>query len=67
MPGKEVARIEPEIKLVLATSLCPQTQMATAKSKSTMLLVLASGTELMQSRFADDSGAEFYEKLADGL
>ncbi|CAM2891590.1 hydratase [Vibrio diazotrophicus] len=62
-----VVRIEPEIAFVLAKTLpanedgYSEVQINEAIGSCHMAL------ELMQSRFADDSGAEFFEKLADGL
>lgn len=62
-----VARIEPEIAFVLAKDLP-----ANAQGYSNAQIDQAIGSchmalELMQSRFADDSDAEFYERLADCL
>ena len=62
-----VARIEPEIVFILAKSL-----LANADGYSEHLINQAIGSchmalELMQERFADDSGFDFFEKLADCL
>ncbi len=67
VPGKGVARVEPKIALLLTKSLpwslngYSEAQINDAIGSCHMAL------ELIQSRFADDSGAEFYEVLADCL
>nr|WP_211092052.1 hydratase [Vibrio agarilyticus] len=67
MADNDCVRIEPEIAFVLSQDLpasdvgYDESQINDAIGSCHMAL------ELMQSRFADDSGAEFFERLADGL
>jgi len=62
-----VARIEPEIAFVLASDLPAQQQDHSDAQIDAALAGCYMALELMQDRFAENSGVEFYEKLADCL
>ncbi|PMJ91720.1 hydratase [Vibrio sp. 10N.261.55.A7] len=64
---KQVVRIEPEIAFVLNQDLPANTDGYSEAQINEAIGSCHMALELMQSRFADDSGAEFFEKLADGL
>ena len=63
----DVVRVEPEIAFTLAKSLPANQEGYSEAQINDAIGSCHMALELMQSRFADDSGAEFYEKLADGL
>ncbi|MCG9568742.1 hydratase [Vibrio chagasii] len=63
----DVVRVEPEIAFTLAKSLPANQEGYSEEQINDAIGSCHMALELMQSRFADDSGAEFYEKLADGL
>ncbi len=63
----QVARIEPEIAFVLAKDLPAQQQGYSQAQIDAALEGCYMALELMQERFAENSGVEFYEKLADCL
>ena len=67
VPGKEVARVEPEIAFVLAKPLPANSNGYSEAQINDAIGPCHMALELIQSRFADDSGAEFYEVLADCL
>ncbi len=62
-----VARIEPEIAFVLAKPLVANPEGYSEEQINDAIGSCHMALELMQSRFADDSDAEFHERLADGL
>ncbi|MEZ8857425.1 hydratase [Vibrio atlanticus] len=62
-----VVRIEPEIAFVLAKPLPANSNGYTEEQVNEAIGSCRMALELIQSRFADDSGVEFYEVLADGL
>ncbi|MEX3070933.1 hydratase [Vibrio alginolyticus] len=62
-----VARIEPEIAFVLGKPLAANPEGYSEEQINDAIGSCHMALELMQSRFADDSGAEFFERLADGL
>ncbi|KPL95030.1 hypothetical protein [Vibrio splendidus] len=62
-----VVRVEPEIAFTLAKSLPANQEGYCEEQINEAIGSCHMALELMQSRFADDSGAEFYERLADGL
>ena len=62
-----VARIEPEIAFVLAKDLPANPEGYSEDQINDAIGSCHMALELMQERFADDSGVEFYEKLADCL
>lgn len=62
-----VARIEPEIAFVLAEDLPALQQGYSAAQIDAALSGCYMALELMQERFQENSGVEFYEKLADCL
>ncbi len=59
------ARIEPEIAFVLAKDLPAREQAYTEQEIDSAIGECRMALELMQARFAEDSEAEFYERLAD--
>lgn len=61
------ARIEPEIAFVLAKTLHANPDGYSEEEIDEAIGSCHMALELMQARFADDCGAEFYEKLADCL
>lgn len=64
---KEVARVEPEICFLLSKDLSPK---ASPYSEAEIIDAIGSAhmaLELMQSRYAEDAGQNFYESLADGM
>ncbi|MEZ9424525.1 hydratase [Vibrio lentus] len=63
----DVVRVEPEIAFTLAKSLPANQEGYSEAQVNDAIGSCHMALELMQSRFADDSGAEFYEKLTDGL
>ena len=65
--GKEVVRVEPEIAFVLAKPLPANSNGYSKAQINDAIGSCHMALELIQSRFADDSGAEFYEVLADCL
>ena len=67
VPGKKVARVEPEIAFVLTKSLPANSNGYSEAQINDAIGSCHMALELIQSRFADDSGAEFYEVLADCL
>lgn len=62
-----VARIEPEIAFVLAKGLPANPEGYTEDQINEAIGPCHMALELMQERFAYDSGVDFYEKLADCL
>lgn len=62
-----VVRIEPEIAFVLNKDLPANNRGYSEEEINAAIGSCHMALELMQSRFSDDSGAEFYEKLADCL
>ncbi|MEB8434474.1 hypothetical protein OO007_19710 [Cocleimonas sp. KMM 6892] len=62
-----VARIEPEITFILGKDLPANPDGYSEDQINEAIVSCHMALELMQDRFADDSGIEFYEKLADGL
>ncbi len=62
-----VVRIEPEIAFVLGEDLPANPNGYSEEQINQAIGSCHMALELMQSRFADDSGAEFFEKLADCL
>lgn len=62
---KGVARVEPEIAFVLKSDLPAKEEDYTEAEIDAAIGSCHMALELMQSRFADDSDAEFPEKLAD--
>lgn len=62
-----VVRIEPEIAFVLKSDLPANTEGYSEEQVNDAIGSCHMALELMQSRYSDDSGAEFYEKLADCL
>lgn len=62
-----MARVEPEIAFILGTDLPAKAEGYTEAEINDAIGGTHMALELMQARFADDSGAEFYEKLADCL
>ncbi|MCY9870072.1 hypothetical protein [Vibrio barjaei] len=60
-------RVEPEIAFVLSKSLPANPDGYSEEQINDAIGSCHMALELMQSRYADDSGAEFYEKLADCL
>jgi 2-keto-4-pentenoate hydratase len=62
-----VVRIEPEIAFVLAKDLPAKEGGYTDSEIDAAIGSCHMALELIQSRFADDSDAEFFERLADGL
>ena len=63
----KMARIEPEIAFVLAKDLPAQQEDYSQAQIDDALEGCYMALELMQDRFAENSGVEFYEKLADCL
>ncbi|MDR9827388.1 hydratase [Vibrio sp. FNV 38] len=61
------ARVEPEIAFVLNKALPAKEEGYSEEEINEAIGSCHMALELMQARFADDSGAEFYEKLADCL
>lgn len=61
------ARVEPEIAFVLGADLPAQQDDYSQQEIDTAIGSCHMALELIQSRFADDSGSEFLEALADGL
>ncbi|MCL9775637.1 hydratase [Vibrio methylphosphonaticus] len=61
------ARLEPEIAFVLSKSLPANPEGYSEEQINDAIGSCHMALELIQSRFANDSGAEFYEVLADGL
>ncbi|WP_261817935.1 hydratase [Vibrio gallicus] len=61
------ARVEPEIAFLLNKDLPANPDGYTEQQINDAIGSCHMALELMQSRFADDSGAEFYERLADCL
>ncbi|GAM60848.1 2-keto-4-pentenoate hydratase [Vibrio ishigakensis] len=61
------ARVEPEIAFILGKDLPAKAEGYTEAEINEAIGATHMALELMQARFADDSGAEFYEKLADCL
>lgn len=59
-----IARVEPEIAFVLNKALPANPEGYSEEQINDAIGSCHMALELMQSRFADDSGAEFYEKLA---
>ena len=59
--GKEVVRVEPEIAFVLAKPLPANSNGYSKAQINDAIGSCHMALELIQSRFADDSGAEFYE------
>ena len=62
-----VARLEPEIAFVLAKDLPANPEGYSDAQINEAIGSCHMALELMQERYADDSGADFYEKLADCL
>lgn len=63
----QAARLEPEIAFILNTDLPARPEGYSEAEVEKAIGSCHMALELMQSRFADDSGAEFYERLADCL
>lgn len=63
----QMARIEPEIAFVLGKDLPARQKDYTQAEIDDAVEGCYMALELMQDRFAEDSGVEFYEKLADCL
>ncbi|MGL1959143.1 MAG: hydratase [Colwellia sp.] len=61
------ARLEPEIAFILNKNLPAQQADYSEEEIDSAISSCHMALELIQSRFADDSGADFTEKLADGL
>ncbi|MGX9417404.1 hydratase [Vibrio sp. WJH972] len=62
-----VVRVEPEIAFILSKALPANPNGYTDEEINEAIGSCHMALELIQSRFADDSDAEFYERLADGL
>lgn len=62
-----VVRVEPEIAFILSDALPANSEGYSEEQIHAAIGPCHMALELIQSRFADDSGVEFYEKLADGL
>jgi 2-keto-4-pentenoate hydratase len=62
-----VVRVEPEIAFVLSKSLPANPEGYSEDQINAAIGSCHMALELIQSRFAEDSGVEFYEKLADCL
>ena len=67
LADNNVARIEPEIGFVLAKGLPANPEGYSEDQINEAIGSCHMALELMQARFADDCGAEFYERLADCL
>lgn len=67
IPDKGLARIEPEIAFVLAKDLPARKEGYSAEQVDAAVGNCHMALELMKSRFAQDSGVDFYEKLSDCL
>ncbi len=67
LADNNVARIEPEIAFVLSKGLPANPEGYSEAQINEAIGSCHMALELMQERFADDSGADFYEKLADCL
>ncbi|WP_087018524.1 hydratase [Thaumasiovibrio subtropicus] len=61
------ARVEPEIAFILGKDLPASPEGYSEEAINAAIGRCHMALELMQARFANDSGAEFYEKLADCL
>lgn len=61
------ARIEPEIAFILGKALPANSDGYSEQQINDAIGSCHMALELMQSRFSEESGAEFHEKLADGL
>jgi 2-keto-4-pentenoate hydratase len=62
-----VVRIEPEIAFILSRTLPANSEGYSDEQINEAIGECHMALELIQSRFADDCGVMFYEKLADGL
>ena len=62
-----LARVEPELAFVFAKDLPPKTVPYTEAEIDAALGSTHLALELIQSRFSHDSGAGFFDQLADGL
>ena len=67
LADNNVARIEPEIAFVLAKNLPANPEGYSEEQINEAIGSCHMALELMQERFAEDSGFDFYEKLADCL
>lgn len=67
MQDKGLARVEPEIAFILNKDLPARDEDYSESEIDAAIGDCHMALELMQSRYADDSGAEFPEALADGL
>lgn len=62
-----LARVEPELAFVLQQDLPPRSEPYNNTEIDTAIGATHLALELIQSRFSHDSGAGFYDQLADGL
>ncbi len=62
-----VARVEPEIAFILSKALPSRAEGYSEQEVNDAIGSCHMALELMQARFAEDSDAEFYERLADCL
>lgn len=62
-----LARVEPELAFILAKDLPPRTEPYSEAEIDQAVGATHLALELIQSRFSHDSGADFYDQLADGL
>ena len=67
IPDKGLARIEPEIAFVLAKDIPARKEGYSKEQVDAAVGNCHMALELMKSRFAPDSDADFYEKVADCL
>jgi 2-keto-4-pentenoate hydratase len=65
--SKGLARVEPELAFVLAQDLPPRLEPYSDAEIDAAIGATHLALELIQSRFSHDSGAGFYDQLADGL
>lgn len=63
----DVVRVEPEIAFILSKTLPANPEGYSEEQINDAIGTCHMALELIQSRFAEDSGVEFYEKLADCL
>ena len=63
----DVVRVEPEIAFILSKTLPANPEGYSEEQINDAIGTCHMALELIQSRFAEDSGVEFYEKLADLL
>lgn len=65
--SSSLARVEPELAFVLAKDLPPRAEPYSDAEIDAAIGATHLALELIQSRFSHDSGAGFYDQLADGL